>query len=287
MSTSNKEIQLVECPRDAIQGIPHFIATDKKIDYINTLIATNLFEYIDFGSFVSPRAVPQMKDTAAVLKGVDKKNKTKLLAIIANERGAEIGASFEKIDFFGYPFSISETFQYRNANSTVEQSYQRVKTILEILSPCRQKLVIYISMAFGNPYGDPWSQELVLEWIEKLAALGIKRFSIADTTSEAFPQQIEALFGAIKAAFPDLHLSAHFHSRVESALLKVEAAYSAGCRQFEGAMLGFGGCPFAQDDLVGNLPMELLLDYFHQTKTAEIANLLDSFQRLIRDDHGI
>lgn len=284
---SNDVIQLVECPRDAIQGISRFIPTDKKIDYINSLIASDLFAYIDFGSFVSPKAVPQMQDTAAVLEGIEKRNDTKLLAIIANEKGAEIGSKLEKIDFLGYPFSISETFQQRNANSTVEQSYQRVQNICDILSSGKQELVVYISMAFGNPYGDPWNQELVLEWMDKLSALGVKRFSIADTTSEAFPQQIEGLFGAIKTRFPDLELSAHFHSRVENALLKVEAAYRAGCRQFEGALLGFGGCPFAQDELVGNMPMELLLDYFHKVKTTEIVNLLDNFQELIREEDEI
>jgi hydroxymethylglutaryl-CoA lyase len=284
---SKKDVQLVECPRDAIQGITHFISTEKKIAYINSLISSGLFAYIDCGSFVSPKAVPQMADTEALLAGIDKENDTKLLAIVANERGAEIGVRQEKLDFLGYPFSISETFQQRNANSTIDQSYRRIQNISDILSSSEKELVVYISMAFGNPYGDVWSEELVLEWVGKLSVLGIRRFSIADTTSMAFPQQIENLFTSIKATFPHIDLSAHFHSRVENALLKVEAAYRAGCRKFEGALLGFGGCPFAQDELVGNMPMELLLDYFKGIKPPEIVNLLDSFQELIRNEDGL
>lgn len=284
---SKSDIQLIECPRDAIQGITWYIPTEKKIAYINLLMASGLFSCIDFGSFVSPKAVPQMHDTTVILDGIIKQNDTKLLAIIANERGAETGVEQEKIDFLGYPFSISETFQQRNANSTIAQSYDRVQNICDILNKGKQQLVIYISMAFGNPYGDIWNPELVLEWIVKLSALGITRFSIADTTSMAFPQQIEELFTALKASFPDLDFSAHFHSRVESVLLKIEAAYKAGCRTFEGALLGFGGCPFAQDELVGNIPTELLLDYFHEVKSAEIVNLLDSFQELIREENGV
>lgn len=284
---SNPPIQLVECPRDAIQGISHFIATEKKVTYINALIASGLFSCIDFGSFVSPKAVPQMQDTAAVLDGVVKSNSTKLLAIIANERGAAEGVRHDKVDLLGYPFSISETFQLRNTNATITQSYQRVRHIADMLSQSRQELVVYISMAFGNPYGDPWSTALVVEWVEKLAALGIVRFSVADTTSMANPQQIKELFTVLKREFPQLQFSAHFHSRVEDALLKVQAAQEAGCQQFEGALLGFGGCPFAQDELVGNMPMELLLDHFNGVKPAEIVNLLESFQDLIRRDHAL
>lgn len=284
---SNPQIQLVECPRDAIQGISHFIATEKKIAYINALIASGLFSCIDFGSFVSPKAVPQMRDTAAVLEGIVKSGDTKLLAIIANERGAEEGVRHDNVDLLGYPFSISEIFQMRNTNATIAQSYERVKHIVEILSRSKQELVIYISMAFGNPYGDPWDTALVVGWIEKLAALGVSRFSIADTTSMANPQQIQELFTQLHKEFPHLGFSAHFHSRVENALLKVQAAQAGGCQQFEGALLGFGGCPFAQDELVGNMPTELLLDYFKGIKSTEILNLLESFQDLIRRDNAL
>ncbi len=279
---SNKEtIQLVECPRDAIQGIKHFIYTDKKITYINQLIDSNLFYCIDFGSLVSPNAVPQMADTIQVLEGIEKRNDTKLLAIIANERGAEIAKPLDKIDFLGYPFSISETFQQRNANSTVEQSFQRVEQIKNIMASGKKELVVYISMAFGNPYNDLWNKDLVLKWIEKLSSLGISRFSIADTTSEASPDNIKMLFTLIKHTFPELQFSIHLHSRAEESLLKIEAAYEAGCRIFEGTIMGYGGCPFAQDDLVGNIPMEILLRRFKNPNEDKIQALLAKFQELI------
>lgn len=282
---SDKEtVQLVECPRDAIQGIQSFMATEKKIAYINQLMQSNLFDCIDFGSFVSPKAVPQMRDTAQVLDGIVKNDRTKLLAIIANERGAEISRPLEKIDFLGYPFSISETFQQRNANSTIAQSYQRVESIKNMMAAGKQQLVVYISMAFGNPYGDSWSSDLVLEWLEKLSALGVSRFSIADTTSEATPESIQILFTLIAHHFPTLELSIHLHSREENASLKIDAAYKAGCRIFEGAMMGYGGCPFAQDDLVGNIPTEMLLYKFKNTKEKKVQALVDGFQGLIRHD---
>lgn len=284
---TSSQIELVECPRDAIQGIRHIISTEKKIAYINALMESDLFSCIDFGSFVSPKAIPQMQDTAAVLDGIVKNTNTKLLAIIANERGAKEALQYEKLDFLGYPFSISETFQLRNTNSTIAHSFRRVDNIVDMLAQSAQEVVIYISMAFGNPYGDHWAPELVVEWVEKLAALGIGRFSIADTTSIANPQQIHLLFRLLKDEFPELNFSAHFHSRVENALLKVQAAQDAGCQRFEGAILGFGGCPFAQDELVGNVPTELLLDHFKGVKSTEILNLLDGFQDLIRTDHGI
>lgn len=283
----NKQIELIECPRDAIQGLSGVISTDKKIAYINSLIESALFTCIDFGSFVSPKAVPQMQDSASVLEGLVKSNDTKLLAIIANERGAEAALSFHKLDFLGFPFSISETFQLRNANATIAHSFRRVQYIADMLARQSQELVIYISMAFGNPYGDHWDSDVVLEWVEKLAALGVKRFSIADTTSMAVPKQIHTLFKLLLAEFPELEFSAHFHSRTEDALSKVTAAHEAGCQRFEGALLGFGGCPFAQDDLVGNVPTELLLDYFKGIKSKEIHKLLEGFQELIRVENEI
>lgn len=281
---SSNLINLIECPRDAIQGISHFIATESKITYINKLLKSNLFEYIDFGSFVSAKAIPQLQDTMAVLEGLDKVNKTKLLAIIANEKGAEIASNLHKIDYLGYPFSISETFQKRNTNVGVEESFLRVKNIVDILSHTSQEPVIYISMAFGNPYGDEWNMDKVVYWIEKLAALGIKRFSIADTTSEAVPNQIEELFSNLYKRFTTLDFSIHLHSTAESSLSKINAAYDAGCRRFEGAFLGYGGCPFAKDDLVGNVPMELLLDRFNLSNAEEMTKLMSSFQNLIKTD---
>ena len=279
------KVQLIECPRDAIQGITHFISAEKKISYINNLIASNLFEYIDFGSFVSPKAVPQMQDSLAVLQGLEKVNDTKLLAIIANIKGAEIVSKLPKIDFVGYPFSISETFQRRNLNATIAESYIQVESTMNLLSSNTQELVIYISMAFGNPYHEKWSKDLVLSWIEKLSNLGIKRFSIADTTSEAYPEQINTLFKELYINFPKLDFSIHLHSKVEDCLLKIEAAYEAGCRRFEGAFLGYGGCPFAKDEMVGNVPMELLLDRFRMSSPqSDVTKLMDDFQYLIKTD---
>lgn len=284
---SNKaEIRLVECPRDAIQGIGNFIPAEKKIAYINKLLGSGLFEYIDFGSFVSPKAVPQMADTAEVFLGLDKGD-TKLLAIVANERGAESAIRLNGIDYLGYPFSISETFQQRNANSTIAESFERVKRICDLLQVGKQELVVYISMALGNPYGDLWHEDLVLEWIERLSKLGINRFSIADTTSEASVEAISSLYKLVGRQFSDFSLSLHLHARVEDALLKINAAYEAGCRRFEGAFLGFGGCPFAKDDLVGNIPMELLLDRFNKGTQVQHNALMDAFQKMISHEDGV
>lgn len=278
---NSSEIKLVECPRDAIQGIGDFIPTQKKITYINELLASGLFEYIDFGSFVSPKAVPQLADTVAVLDGLEK-GKTKLLAIVANERGAEVASKLRQIDYLGYPFSISETFQRRNANSTVEESLERVKRICGLLQSGNQELVVYISMAFGNPYGDLWHEDLVLQWIDRLSDLGVNRFSIADTTSEASVEAVSTLYGLVADQFTGIELSLHLHARIEEAILKVNAAYEVGCRRFEGAFLGFGGCPFAKDDLVGNIPMELLLDRFGKGNQEENMLLMEAFQKMIR-----
>lgn len=282
----NKEtVTLVDCPRDAIQGIQHFIPTHKKIAYINQLINSNLFDCIDFGSFVSLKAVPQLSDTIKVLDGLEKNDKVKLLAIIANTRGAEIGSVLDKIDYLGYPFSISETFQNKNTNSSIADAYQTVREILDIMDRNgNQELVVYISMAFGNPYNDPWSMDLVSEWVYKLNAIGVRNFSIADTTSEATVILIKDLFQKLISEFPDIPFSAHFHSAIESALLKIDAAYTAGCRRFEGAILGYGGCPFAKDELVGNIPSELLLDRFNKGSFEKVSKLMQGFQNLINNE---
>lgn len=282
----NKEqVTLVDCPRDAIQGILYQIPTEKKIAYINQLIKSQVFDCIDFGSFVSPKAVPQLSDTQAVLEGLEKDDRVKLLAIIANKRGAEIGSEMEKIDYLGYPFSISETFQKKNTNTSIAQAYEAVKEILGIMGRNeKQELVVYISMAFGNPYGDHWDMDLVSEWIYNLNAIGVRNFSIADTTSEATPDSIKDLFHKITKEFTDIPFSAHFHSPIESALLKVDAAYSAGCRRFEGAVLGYGGCPFAKDELVGNIPSELLVDRFNKANFDTMSGLMQGFQNLIKHE---
>lgn len=275
------QVVLVDCPRDAIQGLHNFIETDKKIKHINTLIESGLFDIIDFGSFVSPKAVPQLADTKAVLKGINKNEKVKLLAIVANLRGVQEAVQEEKIDFLGYPFSISETFQLRNTNMDLAMSYQQLKQMKLLADSAHKSMVIYISMAFGNPYHDAWSPLLVEEWVERLLDLGICEFSLADTTSEADANQISELFGHVKTRFPSLEIGAHFHAKREDSLAKIEAAYNAGCRKFEGALLGYGGCPFAKDDLVGNIPSELLLSCFQRGSVAEVVALEQSFRQLI------
>lgn len=275
------QVVLVDCPRDAIQGLHHFIATDKKVKHINRLIESGLFDVIDFGSFVSPKAVPQLADTKDVLAGVVKDDRVKLLAIVANLRGVQDAVQEEKIDLIGYPFSISETFQLRNTNRGLEESYRQLKEMKALADAYGKVLVVYISMAFGNPYNDPWSAVLVEEWIDKLMQLGITEFSLADTTSEANATQITDLFGLVRTRYPQLAVGAHFHAKREDSLAKVRAAYDAGCRKFEGALLGYGGCPFAKDDLVGNIPSEILLDLFGRGSLTERARLEDSFRQMI------
>lgn len=275
------QVVLVDCPRDAIQGLHNFIATDKKVKHINTLIESGLFDVIDFGSFVSPKAVPQLADTKEVLNGVLKNDRVKLLAIVANLRGVQEAVQEEKIDFIGYPFSISETFQLRNTNRGLDDSYQQLKEMKTLADTYGKKLVVYISMAFGNPYGDPWSVDLVEEWIDRLMQLGVAEFSLADTTSEASVGQIADLFGLVRTRYPQLAVGAHFHARREDSLAKVQAAYDAGCRKFEGALLGYGGCPFAKDDLVGNIPSEILLDLFDRGSLMEKMVLEESFRQMI------
>ncbi|PUV26002.1 MULTISPECIES: hydroxymethylglutaryl-CoA lyase [Sphingobacterium] len=275
------QVVLVDCPRDAIQGLHNFIATDKKIKHINRLIESGLFDVIDFGSFVSPKAVPQLADTKEVLAGVKKDDRVKLLAIVANLRGVQDAVQEAKIDLIGYPFSISETFQLRNTNKGLEESYQQLKEMKALADAHGKVLVVYISMAFGNPYNDPWSAVLVEEWIDKLMQFGITEFSLADTTSEANAAQITDLYGLVRTRYPQLAIGAHFHAKREDSLAKVRAAYDAGCRKFEGALLGYGGCPFAKDDLVGNIPSEILLDLFGRGSLTERARLEDSFRQMI------
>lgn len=274
-------VVLVDCPRDAIQGLHNFIATDKKVKHINALIESGLFDVIDFGSFVSPKAVPQLADTKEVLNGVLKNDRVKLLAIVANLRGVQEAVQEEKIDFIGYPFSISETFQLRNTNRGLDDSYQQLKEMKILADTYGKTLVVYISMAFGNPYGDPWSVDLVEEWIDRLMQLGVAEFSLADTTSEANVGQITDLFGLVRMRYPQLAIGAHFHARREDSLAKVQAAYDAGCHKFEGALLGYGGCPFAKDDLVGNIPSEILLDLFDRGSLTEKMALEESFRQMI------
>ncbi|NQV52590.1 MAG: hydroxymethylglutaryl-CoA lyase [Flavobacteriales bacterium] len=253
-------VKIIECPRDAMQGIEEFIPTEKKARYINQLLGVG-FDTLDFGSFVSPQAIPQLRDTAEVLAKLDLSNtSTKLLAIVANRRGAEDACAFEEIDFLGYPFSISETFQKRNTNATIDQSLSRVEEMQALSVKSNKKMVVYISMAFGNPYGDPWSGELAAQWTERLTRdVGIEIIALADTVGVSDQSNIRELFGAIVPAFPSVEIGAHLHSRPEDAEEKVRTAYQAGCRRFDAAIKGYGGCPMAEDELVGNLATEQLL----------------------------
>ncbi|WP_437919407.1 hydroxymethylglutaryl-CoA lyase [Sphingobacterium sp. LRF_L2] len=281
---NDSPVKLVDCPRDAIQGIKSIIPTEKKIMYMNSLLESELFDYIDFGSFVSPHAIPQLADTAMVLDGLQKNNKTKLIAIIANEKGAQIGKYYDKLDYLGYPFSVSDTFQKRNTNRSILDAYKTIAACKDILQNTESpELMIYLSMAFGNPYGDPWHPEEVVAWMDKLVALGIAKFSIADTTSLASPAAIKNLFSVLHGSFPKVELSIHLHSNVASATDKIQAAYEAGCRIFEGAVMGYGGCPFAQDELVGNIPSELLLNMFTSNSGQAVESLIENFQLLLQN----
>lgn len=257
-------IKLIECPRDAMQGIKPFIPTETKAAYLNKLLRVG-FETLDFGSFVSPKAIPQMRDTQEVLSLLDLSGvSTTLLAIVANTRGAAAAAAFEEITYLGYPFSISETFQLRNTNATIEDSLERVTAIQEICEKAGKKLVIYISMGFGNPYGDPWNVETVQRWVSKLADLGIGIFQLSDTIGVATPASISYLFGQLLPMYPKLEIGAHFHTQAHNWQEKVDAAYVNGCRRFDGALRGYGGCPMARDTLTGNMPMENMVAFFEE-----------------------
>lgn len=265
LSTMSK-VKLIECPRDAMQGIKTFIPTKEKVKYIQSLLGCG-FDTIDFGSFVSPKAIPQMVDTAEVLRGLDlSKTTSKLLAIVANIRGAADASQHEAIDYLGYPFSISENFQMRNTHKTISQSVETLKGILEIANNTEKEVVTYISMGFGNPYGDPWNVEIVGEWTEKLAAMGVGILSLSDTIGSSTPEVIDYLFSNLIPKYPDIEFGAHLHTTPTKWHEKVEAAYQAGCRRFDGAVQGFGGCPMAKDELTGNMPTEKMLSYFTSQK---------------------
>jgi hydroxymethylglutaryl-CoA lyase len=259
-------IDLVECPRDALQGWKGEIETDTIVKYLNTLLKVG-FHTLDFGSFVSAKAVPQMADTDEVLYKLDlSSTRTKLLAIIANTRGAEEAAAHSNITYLGFPFSISDTFQLRNTNSTIEESLVRVQEIQDICEKNNKKLVIYISMAFGNPYGDPYSEEIVFKWVEKMIRMGIEIISLADTVGVATPEQVYDITRMLVSVLPNTEIGVHLHSRRYNWKEKIDAALEAKCRRFDGAMKGIGGCPMANDDLVGNMNTELLVPYFQHLK---------------------
>ena len=263
-----EQVKLIECPRDAMQGIKDFIPTEKKVQYIQSLLRVG-FDTIDFGSFVSAKAIPQMQDTAEVLAQLDlSKTQSKLLAIIANTVGAENASVHKEIQYLGFPFSISENFQMRNTHKTIAESLVTLQEILNIADRTNKEVVTYISMGFGNPYGDPWNVEIVGEWTEKLANMGVKILSLSDTVGSSTPEVIDYLFSNLIPKFPQIEFGAHLHTTPEKWFEKVDAASNAGCRRFDGAIQGFGGCPRAKDDLTGNMPTEKMLSYF----TAKKAN---------------
>jgi hydroxymethylglutaryl-CoA lyase len=262
-----KKVKIIECPRDAMQGIKsHFISTEKKALYINSLLKVG-FDTIDFGSFVSPKAIPQMRDTANVLAQLDlSKTTSKLLAIIANIRGANEASQFEEIHYLGYPFSISENFQMRNTHKTITQSIETLDAILNIADRTNKEVVAYLSMGFGNPYGDPWNEEIVGNWTEKLSQMGVKILSLSDTIGSSTPEVIHYLFQHLIPAYPAIEFGAHLHTTPDKWHEKVDAAFKAGCSRFDGAIKGYGGCPMAKDELTGNMPTEKLLSYFTSNK---------------------
>lgn len=267
-------VKIIECPRDAMQGIKAFIPTSLKVQYLQSLLRVG-FDTIDFGSFVSPKAIPQMVDTAEVLSLLDlTKTSSKLLAIIANSRGALAAASYKEIDFLGFPFSISENFQMRNTHKTINQSIDTLKEILSIAETHNKRVVVYLSMAFGNPYGDPWNVDIVGEWTDRLVSMGIDVISLSDTVGSSTPQTISYLFKNLISTYGHIEFGAHLHTNPLHWHSKVEAAYRAGCLRFDGAIQGFGGCPMANDQLTGNMPTEKLLSYFTTQKAFTNLNAL-------------
>jgi hydroxymethylglutaryl-CoA lyase len=267
---AQQSIKLIECPRDAMQGWKTFIPTEQKIRYLNALLEVG-FDTIDFGSFVSPKAIPQMADTSKVipkLKLAD--SSSKLLAIIANERGAEDAVLFDEISYLGFPFSVSETFQQRNTNSSTSESFKRVEAIQELCIKNKKQLVVYLSMSFGNPYGDPWTEEIVFSYAEQLVELSIETISLADTVGLATAEQVKRMTGYLVQQLPETEIGVHLHSTSVNWREKLAAAYEAGCRRFDGALKGIGGCPMADDELVGNMDTEKMIGYFEEKNSLQL-----------------
>ena len=259
---------LIECPRDAMQGIRKWIPTEAKIKYVQSLLTVG-FDVLDVGSFVSPKAIPQMRDTADVLRNIDMTvSKSELLVIVANLRGALEAAQFSSISYIGFPLSVSENFQMRNTHKTQQEAMVLLDELLQVCASSGKKLVVYLSMGFGNPYGDPWSVSIVMHWVDLLVGKGVQIISLSDTVGTAKDDDISQLFKASIMQYPEIEIGAHFHTQPQNAFKKISAAYDAGCIRFDGAIKGFGGCPMAADDLTGNLPTEKLLSFFNQQKIA-------------------
>ena len=283
----NKTIKLIECPRDAMQGIHDFVPTQLKADYINQLLSVG-FDTIDFGSFVSPKAIPQLKDTAEVLSKLNLDNTTsKLLAIVANKRGAVDACEFEEINYLGFPFSVSETFQQRNTNSSIEESLSRVEEIQNLCLKNNKELVVYLSMAFGNPYGDKWNVDIVANWAEKLhKELDISILSLSDTIGVSNPENINYLFSTLVPEFKKVEFGAHLHTTPTTWEEKIRASVESGCLRYDGAIKGYGGCPMATDELTGNMPTENMLSYFSKNKLETGLNM-DLFNQSMVDSSAI
>jgi hydroxymethylglutaryl-CoA lyase len=262
----SNQVKVIECPRDAMQGIKQFIPTAQKVQYIQSILRVG-FDTIDFGSFVSPKAIPQMVDTAEVLSKLDlSQTNSKLLSIVANSRGAAEACTHSEIDYLGYPFSISENFQMRNTHKTIAQSIVLLQDILNQADAANKEVVVYISMGFGNPYGDPWNVDIVGEWTERLSKMGVKILSLSDTVGTSNPENIKYLFSNLIPHYKDIEFGAHLHTTPDTWFEKIDAAYLAGCKRFDGAIQGFGGCPMAKDDLTGNMPTEKVLSYLTAKK---------------------
>jgi len=267
-----KELQLIECPRDAMQGIHDFIPTDKKVAYINSLLRCG-FHTLDCGSFVSPKAIPQMADTSAVLDRLEEGAATKLSVIVANKRGALDAVNHSRVDILGFPFSVSDVFQQRNTNATREEALDRVKEVQELCIKHDKQLLMYLSMAFGNPYDEKWHPDIVAEWTQKMAELDIKLFMPSDTIGSSTAESITAVYSLLNKEFPKLQIGAHLHTTPDSWKEKLDAAWDSGCRRFDSALKGLGGCPMAKDDLTGNMPTERVLQFLEEK---EIASGIDS-----------
>ena len=268
-------IKIVECPRDAMQGIKQWIPSEIKLDYLQSVLSVG-FDVVDFGSFVSKRAIPQMSDSAYIIDQLDLSSTTsKLLAIVANERGALEACSHSSLSFLGFPFSISEIFQMRNTNKSINESFEELKRIKIITDKNNKKLVVYLSMGFGNPYGEPWNYEIVEKWIDKLSDLKIQVISLSDTIGTAVPDDIFNIFSNIIPRYTQVEFGAHFHTRPDDWFKKIDSAFRAGCKRFDGAIQGFGGCPMAKDELTGNLPTEKLISYFNSINKKPNINSLN------------
>ncbi len=268
-------VKIVECPRDAMQGIKSWIPTNEKINYVQSLLKVG-FDVLDVGSFVSPRSIPQMKDSKQVLESLDLKlTNSKLLYIVANLRGATEACQHSQIDFLGFPFSISENFQMRNTNKTINNSIDELKGIISISEKNNKKVIVYLSMGFGNPYGDEWNYEILEKWISVIVSLGVKTISISDTIGISTPSNIDKVFKNSIKQFPKIEFGAHFHTKPSNWFEKIDSAYKAGCRRFDSVIQGYGGCPMASDELTGNFPTEKLINYLNQKKEIIDINLLN------------